>query len=188
MVAEVEQTSNPIRLFMLALDIRRELEAALAANPDDAEVRLDLVRFFTMTPRMAGGDLEAARAHAAKLAQLDPPRGHFARGYIAYRTKDFGVARIELREAIRTTKSPATRALAMRWLGWLSQESQQWDDAFAVFEELGDPYEIARTAAFCSCRIPQGRAALETHLKLHPRDKEAKKLREKLPAPAPTRP
>lgn len=187
LVAEVEKTSNPVRLFMLALDIRRELEAALAENPDDAEIRLDLVRFFTMTPRIAGGDLDAARTHAAKLAQLDPPLGHFARGYIAYRTKDFGIARIELREAIRTTKSAANRALATRWLGWLSQESQQWDDAFAVFEELGDSYEIARTAAFCSCRIAEGRAAIDTHLKTKPTDKEAKKLREKLDRMPPLR-
>jgi tetratricopeptide (TPR) repeat protein len=183
MVAEVEKTSNPVRLFLLALDIRKELEAALIQKPDDAEVRLDLVRFFTVTPRIAGGDLDAARAHAGKLAQLDPPLGHFARGYIAYRTKDFGVARIELREAIRTAKSAPNRALAMRWLGWLSQESQQWDDAFAVFEELGDPYEIARTAAFCSCRLAEGRAALEAHLKAKPGHKEAKKLREKLARP-----
>lgn len=180
LVAEAEQTANPIRLFLLALDIRKELEAALAEKPDDAEVRLDLVRFFTVTPRVAGGDLDAARAHAAKLAQLDPPLGHFARGYMAYRAKDFGIARIALRESIRTTKSASTRTLAMRWLGWLSQESQQWDDAFSIFEELGDPYEIARTSAFCSCRLPQGREALEAHLKAKPADKEAKKLREKL--------
>jgi hypothetical protein len=183
MVAEAEQTSNPIRLFLLALDIRKELEAALAENPDNAEVRLDLVRFFTVTPRVAGGDLDAAREHAAKLAQLDPPLGHFARGYIAYREKAFGVGRIELREAIKTTKSASTRTLAMRWLGWLSQESHQWDDAFSVFEELGDSYEIARTSVFCSCRTAQGRAAIDAHLKTKPGDKEAKKLREKLTRP-----
>jgi hypothetical protein len=180
LVAQAEQTSNPIRLFLLALDIRKELEAALAAKPDDAEVRLDLVRFFTVTPRIAGGDLDAARTHAAKLAQFDPPLGYFARGYMAYRAKDFGVARIALREAIRTTKSASTRTLAMRWLGWLSQESQQWDDAFTIFEELGDSYELARTSAFCSCRLAQGQAALDAHLKAKPGDKEAKKLREKL--------
>jgi hypothetical protein len=180
MVAEAEKTTNPVRLFLLALDIRKELEAALTEKPDDPEIRLDLVRFFTVTPRIAGGDLDAARAHAAKLAQLDPPLGHFARGYIAYRTKQFGVARIALREAIRTTKSASTRALAMRWLGWLSQESQQWDDAFAIFEELGDSYEIGRTAVFCSCRLAEARAAIDAHLETKPEDKEAKKLREKL--------
>ncbi|HYO77524.1 MAG TPA: hypothetical protein VE010_13775 [Thermoanaerobaculia bacterium] len=178
---EAQQTSNPIRLFLLALDIRKSLEAALSENSDDVEVRLDLVRFFTMTPRIAGGDLAQARVHAEELARRDAPLGHFARGYIAYRQKEYGVARIQLREAMRTTKTPAHRALAAKWLGWLSQESQQWNDAFAIFEELRatDPsalYEIARTSSFCNCELERGRAALNEYLKIRPDDAEAKKL------------
>jgi hypothetical protein len=158
---------------MLALDIRKELDAALAENADDVEVRLDLVRFFVVTPRIAGGDLAEARRQAAEIARRDAPLGHFARGYIAYREKEYGPARIAFREAAKT---PSRRLLAMRWLGWLSQETQQWDDAFAAFEELGDQYEIARTASFCRCRLEQGRAALAAHLRVNPRDEKAKKL------------
>lgn len=170
---------------MLALDIREALEAALSEKPDDVEVRLDLVRFFVMTPRIAGGDLGQARAQAEEIARRDAPLGHFARGYIAYRQKEYGVARIALREAMRTVKKPEHRALAAKWLGWLSQESQQWNDAFAIFEELRatDPdalYEIARTSSFCSCELEKGRAALAEYLKVRPADAEAAKLREKL--------
>lgn len=177
MVAEAEQTSNPVRLFMLALDIKKELEAALAENADDVEVRLDLLRFYTMTPRIAGGDMEKAREQAREIARRDAALGHFARGYLSYREKQYGPARIGFREAAKT---PARRALAVRWLGWLSQETLQWDDAFAAFEELGDQYEIARTASFCSCRLEQGRAALTAYLKANPRDEKGKKLAEKL--------
>lgn len=176
---------NPIRLFVLALDIRKELEAALSEKPDDVEVRLDLVRFHVRTPRIAGGRLEEARAQAKEIARRDPPLGHFAHGYIAYRQKEFGVARIALREARKTAAKPEHRALATKWLGWLSQESQQWHDAFAAFEELRatDPdalYEIARTSSFCSCELEKGRAALAEYLKLKPGNEEALKLRERL--------
>lgn len=162
---------------MLALDIKKELDAALAEKPDDVEVRLDLVRFFTMTPRIAGGNLDAAREQAAEIARRDTPLGQFARGYIAYREKEYGPARIAFREAAKT---PSRRPLALRWLGWLSQETEQWNDAFAAFHELGDLYEIARTASFCSCRLEEGRAALASYLRAHPKDEKAKKLREKL--------
>ncbi len=170
---------------MLALDIKKELEAALSEKPDDVEVRLDLVRFFVRTPRIAGGSLEQARAQAEEIARRDRPLGQFARGYIAYRLKEYGVARLALREAKNTARSPEHRALAAKWLGWLSQESQQWNDAFAVFEELRatDPealYEIARTSSFCSCELEKGRAALAEYLKLKPGNEEALKLREKL--------
>ena len=184
-MAEVQQTSNPVRLLMLALDIHKALDEALASHPDDVEVRLDLVRFHTVTPRLAGGSMDEARRQAEEIFRRDEALGHFARGYILYREKQFGVARIELKEAIRLTKSPATRALAAKWLGWLSQESHQWDDAFAIWEELRatDPsalYEIARTASFCSCRLERGREALREYLKTHPKDAEARKLEQSL--------
>jgi tetratricopeptide (TPR) repeat protein len=182
---QAQQTSNPIRLLLLALDIREALDAALSENPDDVEVRLDLVRFFVMTPRIAGGSLDRAREQAEEIARRDAPLGHFARGYISYRQKEYGVARIALREAMKTAKKPEHRALAAKWLGWLSQESRQWTDAFALFEELRatDPealYEIARTASFCSCELDRGRAALTEYLKRNPGHEEARKLREKL--------
>ena len=182
LMEEAQQTTNPIRLFMLALDIHKALDAALERNPDDVEVRLDLLRFHTMTPRIAGGDPDAAREQAAEIERRDEALGHFARGYLAYRDKELGKGRIELREAMRLAKTPATRALAAKWLGWLSQESQQYDTAFQLFEELRatDPtaaLEIARTASFCHCQLDRGRAALREYRKKFPKDEKARKLK-----------
>jgi tetratricopeptide (TPR) repeat protein len=176
LMAQAQKTSNPIRLLLLALDIHKALDAALRRDPNDVQVRLDLVRFHTMTPRIAGGDMDEARAQAGEIERRDAALGHFARGYIAYREKELGTAHRELREAVHTAQDAQTKSLALRWLGWLSQESQQWDDAFAAFEELGDLYEIGRTSVFCSCRVEQGKAALREQLRKHPKDAEAKKL------------
>ncbi|HYC59750.1 MAG TPA: hypothetical protein VEK79_09305 [Thermoanaerobaculia bacterium] len=178
-MAEAQQTSNPVRLVTLAIRIREALESARRREPENVEVRLDLVRFYTITPRIAGGGVDHARAEAAEIAKRDVPLGHFARGYIEYREKNYGIARTELREAIRIGNT-STRALATRWLGWLSQESQQWDDAFAAFEELRDQYEIGRTAVFCGCEVQRGKTALRDYLRTKPRDAEAKKLLQKL--------
>ena len=172
-MAEAEQTTNPVRLLMLALDIRKSLEKAFAAAPDDLEVRLDLVRFHTVTPRIAGGDLDEARKHAAVIARVDVPLGHFASGYIAYRHKEYGPARQAFRLALAGADKPTTKALAAKWLGWLSQETQQWATAFDMFESLRatDPaalYEIGRTAAFCGCELERGRAALQEYLRRKP--------------------
>lgn len=172
-MAEAEQTTNPVRLLMLALDIKKELDAALRDDPDSVEVRLDLVRFHSRTPRVAGGDMAEARAQAAEIAKRDVALGRFANGYLAYLAdKQYGRARIELRAAIEGASNPTHKALAMRWLGWLSQESQQWETAFAMFEALGDRYEIGRTAAFCKCELERGRAALEAHLATKPKNGE----------------
>ena len=137
---------------MLAFDIKEALGRALAAEPDNVEVHLDLVRFHVTAPRIAGGDMKYARAHAAEIAKRDEALGHFAKGYIAYRGDEaYGAARIAFRAAIERTDKPATKALAMRWMGWLSQETQQWQTAFEMFEALGDQHEIKRTEEFCKC-------------------------------------
>jgi tetratricopeptide (TPR) repeat protein len=173
LMAEAGATTNPIRLLVLSFQIREALEAALARDPDNLEVRLDLVRFHTMTPAIAGGDSDDAELQIAEIASRDAALGAFARGYAAYREKQYGPARRELREARRLAKAPATKLLATKWLGWLSQETQQWEEAFAMFDELraSDPaglYEIGRTAAFCACELERGRAALEKYLTLPP--------------------
>src|SRR5688500_4111869 len=84
---EVKQTTNPVKLLMLAWNIRESLERALAAEPENVEVRLDLLRFHTVTPRLAGGDPDAAREQMTEIARRDASLGHFARGYVAYRDK-----------------------------------------------------------------------------------------------------
>jgi TolA-binding protein len=170
LMAQVEQSANPVQLLVLAMDIREALGKALAANPDDVDVRIDLVRFHTSTPRIAGGDPAEARAQAAEIAKRDPAAGHFASGYIAYRDKNYGSARQELKLAVDGAANPTRKALAMRWLGWLSQETQQWQTAFAMFEALGDDYEIGRTAAFCRCELARGRAALEKYIATKPKN------------------
>lgn len=183
-MSEAEQTSNPVRLLTLALWIRSALEDAVRLRPDDLEVRLDLVRFHTMAPRIAGGNDDEAQQHLAYLAKRDAAMSAFARGYVAYRRKEFGVARHELERAVQLEKDTTRRDRALLWLGWLSQESQQWDDAFEIFEELKarDPralYEIARTSSFCRCRTERGREALGEYLRKFPGDREARELAER---------
>jgi tetratricopeptide (TPR) repeat protein len=173
-MTEAEQTTNPVRLLVLAMDIRKALDKALAAEPNNVEVRLDLMRFHAVTPRIAGGDEAESRRQAAEIARLDPAAGHFAHGYLAYREKEYGTARKELREAVSGASNPTTKALAAKWLGWLSQETQQWNEAFVMFESLrgADPtalYEIGRTAAFCGCELERGKAALEEYIRLKPK-------------------
>ena len=167
---EVNHTTNPVRLLFLAMNIKDSLDKALALEPENVDIRLDLVRFYTVTPRVLGGSMDDARAQAVEIARRDAPLGHFALGYIAYREKEFGSARRELREAVKTAPVESTRKLALQWLGWLSQESQEYDEAFAAFEELGANYEIGRTAVFCSCRLERAKAALQELVKTKPRD------------------
>jgi tetratricopeptide (TPR) repeat protein len=158
LMAEAKQTTNPMRLLVLGWEIKSALDEALKLAPHDLEVRLDRVRYFVMTPGLVGGSISDAREEAAEIAKRDPALGAFARGYIAYREKEYGSARRDLQEA---AKAPHVRERALTWLGWLSQETQQYATAFDAWTELDVPYEIGRTAVFCRCRLEVGEAALK---------------------------
>jgi tetratricopeptide (TPR) repeat protein len=172
----IASTSNSVRIAMLAIDLRDALEKALALDPDHVPARIERIRYLVNAPAIGGGDRDRARHEATLLLSLDRPAGRFALGYIAYREKQFGVARKELRAAADAATTPLIRTESLQWLGWLSQESQQWDEAFATWDRLlaADParvdalYEIGRTAAFCRCERERGVSALERYRRVAP--------------------
>lgn len=165
-----------MRLLWLGWTIREELERAIALDPDLVEARLDLVRFHTMAPRIAGAKKEKAKEEAVEVGKRNAALGAFAHGYIAYREKLFGPARTKFREAAGGAASIEHRVMALVWLGWLSQESQQYDDAFEAFETVlalepshhAALYEIGRTAVFAGRDLERGERALRAFLKRAP--------------------
>lgn len=187
----IAATNNTLRIAMLGLDMRDALDRALEADPEHVPARIERVRFLLNAPAVVGGGRDRAIAEAAEIAVRDAAAGSFARGYITYREKQFGVARRELRAAAEGATTPFLRDEALTWLGWLSQESQQWDEAFATWERLLEMnpsradalYEIGRTAVFCECRKERGEAALRRFAEVTAggaRSAEAQKMLKKL--------
>ena len=174
-VAEAKQTSNGVRLLVIGWKIGPELETAIQLDPSRNDARLDLVRYYTLAPRVVGGSPRKARAEAAEIAKRDASLGAWARGYVAYREKEYGPARLAFEEAAKSDVA-STKALALMWLGYLSQETQQYDTAFDAFGKVleADParvaawYEIGRTAVFARRDLDRGEAALRHYLTTKP--------------------
>ncbi len=174
---EAKQVTNAVRLAYVGWNIGDELQAALALDPARNDARLDLIRYYEMTPRIVGGSPAEARRQAAELAKRDAALGAFAHGYLSYREKQYGPARHSLRDAVKEAKDDATRILALTWLGWLSQETEQYDDAFHAFDEIlaidgkhvSALYEIGRTALFSGRELDRGEEALRKYLAATPK-------------------
>ena len=169
---------NVARLLVLGWNIGDELETAVRLDPADVDARLDLVRYYVTAPRLVGGSMNKARLQASLLAKRNRALGAFARGYIAYKGEQaFAPARKEFETAIRLAENAPAKVLAMTWLGYLSQESRQYDRAFDLWNELValDPaqtaalYEIGRTSVFCYCRYDDGQQALGRYLATTPK-------------------
>jgi tetratricopeptide (TPR) repeat protein len=194
-IDEAAATADPLRLLSLAWKISEELEAALRLDPELLDARIDLVRFHVTAPRIVGGRIDEARIQAGELAGRNAGLGHWAAGYLAYRVeKNLPRARRELRASVATTTRRADTVLALTWLGWLSQETQQWQEAFTSWQTIRtiDPrqteplYEIGRTSSFCRCERERGSAALQKYLAVKPAPTHAAEARKLLRALAPS--
>lgn len=169
-IEEAKTSRNVVRVMILGMRTIDELDDAVRLDPDHLEARLLLVRYSMTVPLLFGGSTGKAREQAREITRRDPALGHLANGYISYRLKDYEDGLRELREAVRLAASPERRALALRWIGWLSQETQRYEDAFDAFQTLVEMhhldglYEIGRTSVFCRCRLEIGEEALQRYI------------------------
>src|SRR5258706_5001790 len=84
---EAKQSSNAVRLMYVAWNIGTELETAVALDPSRTDARLDLIRYYELTPPLLGGNTK--KAHSAPLAPAEPgvPVGPLPPGYPHQRQK-----------------------------------------------------------------------------------------------------
>lgn len=93
--------------YSLAKRVRAEFEAAVRANPRNAEALSDLGEFYYSAPGIVGGGDDKAEGIAAQLDRVDPARAHELRARIAESGKDYGTAEREFKQAITVSAHPA---------------------------------------------------------------------------------
>ena len=104
-VAEVvgvtAQHSNAIQQLFLARRFRKEINAALALDGRDPQALRDLLEFYLLAPRIAGGDPDKAPELARRIGQIEPPLGFLAEARVAEFHKQTGETEALLRAAAK---------------------------------------------------------------------------------------
>jgi tetratricopeptide (TPR) repeat protein len=165
---------NVFRQMGMAGDIGDAFKRAVELRPDNPEYRWALFEFYRQAPGIAGGGRDKAEKEAQRLAQLEPGRGHRARGALLLDDKKIAEAEEAYRAAVTAAPDIADHRAA---LGYFFQHSQRWDEAFATFEEIAKRfpkdmnahYQIGKTAVLSGLRLEQGAAALKRYLQHKPK-------------------
>lgn len=84
----------------LAKKVRSEFETAVRLDPNNAEARSDLARYYVQAPGVLGGGKDKAEDQARELAALDPPAGEIVQAWIAEKNKDLTAAENDLIAAV----------------------------------------------------------------------------------------
>jgi tetratricopeptide (TPR) repeat protein len=93
--------SSMLTAFGLAKKVVREFETALGLEPDNSDLRFDLLEYYLQAPGFVGGGRAKAVAQAKALGDLNKRLGYVARARICISDKQWKNAQAELTQAAR---------------------------------------------------------------------------------------
>ena len=125
---------GPLRKFTAFRSFKRNLESALALQPDHLNANLVYVLFLLEAPRFLGESTSQINARIDGIAELNRAYAEHLRGYRAQKAGDLPAAERHFEQALALQPLPrATHALARLYL-----DSGRYDQAIACAEELSE--------------------------------------------------
>ncbi len=165
---QAEHTSK-FRLPFLARKLKNALDTGLGLDPDNLEIRDDLIVYYTRAPGLLGGSKEKALEMVAEIKKRNTYRGSLAAATLCAATKDTACAERQL-QAMATTYPDSANVYASLAAFYTNQK--QFDKAFAVLDERlrakpNEPitlYQVGRTASLSGENLDHGEQALKAYL------------------------
>lgn len=165
---QAEHTSK-FRLPFLARKLKNTLDTGLRLDPDNLDIRDDLIVYYTRAPGFLGGSKEKALEMVAEIKKRNTYRGSLAAANLCAATKDTACAERQL-QAMATTYPDSANVYASLAAFYTNQK--QFDKAFAVLDERlrarpNEPitlYQVGRTASLSGENLDHGEQALKAYL------------------------
>jgi tetratricopeptide (TPR) repeat protein len=153
----------------LAKKCKAAWDKAVVLDPNNLDVREDLIQYYLRAPGFMGGSVPKAREQAAEIKKRDAVRGALSTVTVHLHQKENAAAEKELAEAIR--KAPADPRPRYT-LGALQQEGKRWNDAFETFEavlktspdDYDALYQVGKTGALSGQRLDRAEECLKRYL------------------------
>ena len=163
------QHANRFRQPFLARKTKNAWETALALDPDNLDVRDDLIIFYSRVPGFLGGNKEKAHEMALEIMKRNPYRGSMAATNLCAAANDTLCVVRGLQEMM--TSYPDSAGV-YAGLAVFYANQNQFDKAFAVLDErlrtnpneLRTLYQLGRTAALSGQNLDRGEQALKVVL------------------------
>lgn len=114
----------------IAYKVRDAFQEAVQLDPNNAQARAGLAKYYILAPGIAGGSLSKADAQLAVLDKLDPVQAAAVRATLAEENKNPQQAENYLRAAAKIDKT----GNGNYWLGTFLLQHKRFADALAAFQ------------------------------------------------------
>ena len=160
-----------MKKLSLAKKMKKSWLQAVNVDKTHLDARSSLIGFYVQAPGIAGGSFKEARKHAAELRKIDPRRGTRRMAWVEMQDDKPEQALSLWRDYV--TKHPDDLDAQVQ-LGLLYQQQEDWNNAFATFEQVlarqaGYPsalYQFGRTSIFAETRMAEGATKLQAYLEI----------------------
>ncbi len=121
------QRSNLFQQAFLARRFKKEIDAALAIDPNDVQAQRDLMEYYLLAPGLVGGDRKQAELVAERIGRIDRGQGFLAQARIAQFGHDPAQQESLLRKAVEA--SPSKYKVHIALAQFYTKERLNWDAA-----------------------------------------------------------
>ncbi|MDX9846358.1 MAG: monovalent cation/H(+) antiporter subunit G [Tenuifilaceae bacterium] len=135
----------------------KDLEKAIAENPNAVQERIDLVECYTALPHIQGGNFKKAVLVATDLKEIDRAAGHYATGLVYARDKDYFLAEEEFKLAVQESND----TMYKYQLASFYCDRKQYKQAFHIYDEI-----ISHTQSEPRALLEFGKTAVIARLQL----------------------
>jgi tetratricopeptide (TPR) repeat protein len=168
------QRANKLKLPFLARKTKNAWETALALDPDNLDVRENLISYYTQAPGFAGGNKEKAREMAIEIKKRNAYRGAIAVANLCATAKDEPCVEREFNGLV--TSYPDSPSVYVS-LAALYANQRLFDKSFALLDQglrakPDEPailYQVGRTASLSGQQLDRGEDALKRYIASPPR-------------------
>ncbi len=154
----------------IAYKVRDAFQQAVQLDPDNAQARAGLAKYYILAPGIAGGSINKADEQIAALDKLDPVQAAVVRATRAQEDKNNQKTETYLRKAANLDKSGDSDY----WLGVFLVGQNRYSDAIAAFNDgitkkptnSANYYGVGQAAALGKIQVQQGIQDLQKFLTL----------------------
>lgn len=136
------QRSNMFQQVFLARKFKKEIDTAIALDPNNVQARRDLMEYYLLAPGLIGGDKKQAHEVAARIARIDLAQGFLAEARLAAFDRDLARQEATLCKAVEA--APAKYKIRIALAQFYTKDKVNWE---AAAEQAREAVKIDATRA-----------------------------------------
>lgn len=144
----------------------KELEKTASSNPEDIELKWNLIELYTSIPSLMGGSARKAIITASDIKDLNKTEGHLALGSIYMKEREFNIAEEEFLQAVEESNNAPRCLVELGKFYRFTGDNQKALNCFEqvlvkIHDDTNALLEFGKTSVYSGMELNKGKEYLK---------------------------